>query len=189
MKTISLWLVSWWIALGVQAEAKEPVTFAVESGKVSYKIVHKFHDVVGTSKQAKATAKLQSNGTLELRASVPVASFESGNDNRDVHMLEAVEGAKYKTVELRAQLTGFRLPKKFPAKAKMKVPATVKFHGVERQEELSLAIQFLDAKRVSVNGTFTVSLDAYQVERPSLMFVKIDDPMTVTADLQFKRAR
>lgn len=181
----SLVLLSLCSALVVQAAP--PPTFTLKRGTVSYKIIHKLHEVTGTSQAARGTAKLLKNKTLEVRASVPVATFDSGNANRDAHMLEAVEAARFKTVELRARMPNFRLPPKFPAKARMKVPAQISFHGVEREETLALDITFQDAKRVVVNATFTVSLEAYKVERPSLMFIQINDPMTVVADLHFEK--
>jgi len=185
MNPLSLFI----LAAALAASPKQQASFAVDSGTVSYKIVHKFHDVVGTTRKVTGTARLMSDRRLEFRATVPVATFDSGNDNRDVHMQEAVEAARFKAVELTATLDNFRLPKKFPAKTRMKVPAKVRFHGVEREEQLELAIQFLDARRVSVTCSFTVSLEAYRIERPSLMFVKIDDPMTVTANLLLKKQR
>jgi hypothetical protein len=34
---------------------------------------------------------------------------------------------------------------------------------------------------------FTISLDAFKVERPSLLFVKVDDALELEADLTFTK--
>lgn len=184
---ISLVLVSFWTALA--AQAGPDLAFTLESGTVSYKIVHKFHEVQGTSRAVKASARLLADGALEVHASVPVKTFDSGNDSRDAHMLEAVEAAKYPLVELEAKVPKFTLPPKFPATTRMTLPARVRLHGVEREAKVEATIRFTDPRRVKVTARLTLSLESHGIERPSLMFVKIDDPAVVAADLSFTRAR
>jgi hypothetical protein len=40
---------------------------------------------------------------------------------------------------------------------------------------------------VRANTTFSISLDGYKIERPSLMFVKVDDELKLDAKLTFAR--
>ena len=43
------------------------------------------------------------------------------------------------------------------------------------------------ATKVHARTTFAISLDGYKVERPSLMFVKVDDELKLDAKLDFAR--
>jgi hypothetical protein len=40
---------------------------------------------------------------------------------------------------------------------------------------------------VHATATLAISLDNYKIERPSLMFVKVDDELKIDAKLAFKR--
>lgn len=178
-------LIAIWFATPALAQA--PATFSVQDGAISYKLVHKLHEFVGTSKKAEGKARLLPNGTIQVMARAPVASFDSDNGNRDAHMLEAVEGAKYPLVELKATAEGFTMPAKFPATAKVRLNGVLTFHGVQKPQAVDLALTFTDANHVSVEGTFSISLGSFKVERPSLMFVKVDDKLAIETKLSLKR--
>jgi polyisoprenoid-binding protein YceI len=152
---------------------------------VTYHIVHKFHRVDGVSKHVEGRARVQAAGPTQVAIRVPVESFDSGNTNRDAHMKEAVEAARYPIVELKAVADGLAVPDRFPTTLQKTCRAQLTFHGVTQQLEVPVTVRFDAADKVSVTASFTVSLDSYKVERPSLMFVKIDDAMKIDAQLSF----
>ena len=43
------------------------------------------------------------------------------------------------------------------------------------------------ANRIRASASFAISLDSYKVERPSLMFVKVDDQLKIDAKTLFTR--
>src|SRR6476620_8089651 len=73
-----------------------------DASHVTYHIVHKLHRVDGVSKKVEGRARLQAAGPTQVAIRVPVDSFDSNNVNRDAHMKEAVEAARYPLVEIKA---------------------------------------------------------------------------------------
>ena len=62
------------------------------------------------------------------------------------------------------------------------------FHGVKRPVEVPVTVQFGTDGSARVQGKLTVSLEAYQIERPSLLLVKLDDACTIAFDLKLGRS-
>jgi polyisoprenoid-binding protein YceI len=102
-------------------------------------------------------------------------------------MKETVEAAKYPNVDLKGVLKGFAMPSKFPADVKATLSGSLTFHGVTNPVEVPVTVSFTDASHATAKAAFDISLDAYKIERPSLMFVKIDDACHITADLAFAK--
>ena len=117
---------------------------------------------------------------------VPVESFDSENSNRDAHMKEVVEAARFGFVDLKA--TGeLPPPASFPSTVTRVFKGQIEFHGIQQVMDLPVKVTFESATRVVAEASFKISLDAFKVERPSLMFVKVDDEMKLSASLVFTR--
>jgi polyisoprenoid-binding protein YceI len=156
-----------------------------EASSVTYHIVHKLHRVDGVSKRVEGRARLQAAGPTQVAIRVPVDSFDSGNVNRDAHMKEAVEAARYPLVELKAVADGVAAPATYPGTVQKTWHAQITFHGITQQLDIPVTLRFDAADRVVATTSFQVSLESFKVERPSLMFVKIDDAMKIDASLTF----
>ena len=127
------------------------------------------------------------DGKAQVMVRVPSESFDSGNVNRDAHMKEAVEAAKYPWIELKALGEGLTPPSTFPTTQKKTFKAQLSFHGEQKVFDLPVDVIWDAANKVHATATFAVSLDGYKVERPSLMFVKVDDELKLDAKLVFTR--
>ena len=175
------------LACAARAQA-QPVDFSVDGAqsKAQYHLVHKMHEVVGVSKKLEGKARL-ADGKAQVMVRIPVQSFDSGNVNRDEHMKETVEAAKYPYVELKALGEGIAPPAAFPATVETKWKAQLSFHGVQQMLELPVTLTWESATRVRAKTKFNISLDGYKVERPSLMFVKVDDALEISAELLLQR--
>jgi polyisoprenoid-binding protein YceI len=162
----------------------EARTFTATPGStITYVLVHRFKQVKGTSKELTAKARLLPDGTLQVAARVPVATFDSGNGNRDANMQEATEAAKFPYVEFKGVAAGVSWPSKMPATASVTLKGTLTFHGVQKPLELPLQLAFKSATEVAGSGGFAISLEAHGVERPALMFVKVDDAVKIRIEL------
>ena len=169
-----------------QAPATEFNVVPAESS-ITYHLVHKMHRVDGTSHKVEGKARLMPDGKAQVMIRVPSQSFDSGNVNRDAHMKEAVEAAKYPYVELKALGDGLTPPAQFPTTQKKTFKAQLSFHGVQQVFDLPVDVTWDAANKVHANTTFAISLDAYKVERPSLMFIKVNDALGIEAHLLFKK--
>lgn len=166
----------------------DTVTLAVDKKESSlvYHLIHKLHRVDGKSKAVDGRARI-TGGSAQVMIRVPVESFDSENTNRDQHMKEAVEAEKYPNVELRAIVEGFAMPTTFPTTIDKTVKAQVVFHGITQTLDVPIKIVVEAANRVRATASFSLSLDSFKVERPSLMFVKVNDKLDMDATLVFTK--
>src|SRR5262245_11001940 len=97
MRQLALSAVLLSLVAAARAEAQEYVVDGKESS-VIYHLVHKFHKIDGVSKKVAGRARLAGPQT-QVVVTVPAESFDSGNVNRDAHMKESVEAARFPTIE------------------------------------------------------------------------------------------
>ena len=175
-------------ALTLPLSARADGVFKLDPSKSSltYKVIHKFHESVGVDKKLQGAAAVKgADAQVQIRANV--ADFDSGNANRDAHMKETVEEAKYPDVTLKGVVKGLAIPAKFPGKAQGTLDGQLTFHGQTNPIKIPVTIDFESADKAHATSEFDVSLEGYKVDRPSLMFVKIDDACHITVDLQFAK--
>jgi hypothetical protein len=146
-------------------------------GTAEYTLVHKFHKMTGVSKAMAVRGSVDASG-LKVMARAQVSTFDSDNANRDSHMMETVEGEKYPWASVRAALPGFKLPAS--GTVKISVQASVELHGVAVTHPIDITIEAKDATHFHISFEFTESLTAHKIERPSLMFVAVDDLLTIS---------
>ncbi|MDB4970611.1 MAG: hypothetical protein JWN44_6300 [Myxococcales bacterium] len=177
------------VLLSGVARAQQPADYAVDTkgSSLTYHLVHKMHKVDGVSHKVEGKARLLPDGKAQVVVRAPSESFDSGNVNRDSHMKEAVEAAKYPWIEVKALADGLVPPTSFPTTQKKTFKAQLTFHGIQQLFELPVDVTWQSAQRVVAKATIPISLDAYKVERPSLMFVKVDDELKVDAVLAFTK--
>lgn len=157
------------------------------TGTVEYHLVHKFHKIVGNSPAMVVRGAVDDSG-LRAMARAQVSTFDSANANRDQHMMETLEVGKYPWVSVRVALPGFRLPTSATT-TKITVQGAVELHGVTVNHPIDLRVETKDGVRFQVSFEFTESLTAHRIERPKLLFVPVDDIITIIgkADLTAKR--
>jgi polyisoprenoid-binding protein YceI len=156
------------------------------SSSLVFHLVHKMHKVDGNTHKLEGKARITPDGKAQVMVRAPSESFDTGNVNRDAHMKEAIEAAKYPVVELKA-LGEIKPPASFPTTEKKTFKAQLSFHGVQGVFDVPVELTWESANKVHATTTFAISLDGYKVERPSLMFVKVDDALKIDAKLDFSR--
>jgi polyisoprenoid-binding protein YceI len=164
-----------------------PRLFAVDAAKstLGYTLVHKLHTVKAESKAVEARAALREDGTAQVMVRAAVSSFLSGDANRDTHMQEVMDIGKWPHVVLKGTAK-LPLPQAYPAELETTLEAQLEFHGKTRPMKIPVKLAFTSAQEVRATGTFQVSLEAHEVERPSLLFVKVDDLLTIAVDVTLK---
>ena len=175
------------LAGAAHAQAAAEYTVDAKPSTLTYHLVHKMHKVDGVSHKVEGKARVTPDGKAQVMVRVPSESFDSGNVNRDAHMKESVEAAKYPWIELKALGEGVSPPSTFPTTQKKTFKAQLTFHGVQQLFDLPVDVTWESASKVRATATIAISLDAYKVERPSLMFVKVDDELKIDAKLTFTK--
>jgi polyisoprenoid-binding protein YceI len=174
--------------LAGRAALAEPTVLSVDQGasKLVYTIVHKLHTSVGTSKKVEGKALVQPDGALQIMVRAPIASFDSGNSGRDEHMQETLEAPKFPYVTFKA-VSKLAWPTTFPTTTPLRVAGQLEFHGKRMPETIPVSVTFTSATEAHVTSKFAVSLEKYEVERPSLLMMKINDDCQIEMDLVLKK--
>jgi polyisoprenoid-binding protein YceI len=176
------------------AAAASGHTFSVDApaSTVTYHIVHKLHRVEGRTSTLEGKAVLEPDGRLLVMVRAPVASFDSGDRNRDTHMLETMEASRFPFVVFKgvARLEGGLLPvARTAATVQVSVSGEVDLHGVKEPITIPLTVELRPDGTARAKASFEVGLERHGIDRPSLLFVKIDDACRVDVDLVLREAR
>ncbi|MCB0366807.1 MAG: hypothetical protein H6624_05465 [Bdellovibrionaceae bacterium] len=166
-KSISGMIVFCLVSLVFQTNAKADSVWELESGQVTYTVTHLLHDSQGTSRAVKGRGHCGKEG-CEFLVAAPVKSFESGNANRDTHMLEVVKGALHPIVSVRIDLKGGAVA------GDHQLTAKVQFAGQEKTYE-NLKISLVkEANKIVTKGHWDLDLDDFKIEKPALLGKSID---------------
>src|SRR3954447_14464829 len=155
----------------------------VQEGTLSYTVVHKLHEVHASTKQVEGRALAQPDGRVQVQVRAKVATFDSGNSNRDAHMREATHEASHPYAEVKGVMSSVALPLSAPAQATLH--ATVSLNGEKQTQDVPVKLEPTQDGGVRATFTFPISLDGFKVERPQLLLVKVDDRATIAGDLRF----
>jgi polyisoprenoid-binding protein YceI len=175
------------VALAARADAPPGARMLeLRSGSITYTLVHKLHRVQGTCQKLEGRALVLPDGSAKVQVRAPLASFDSGNSNRDAHMREATHELQHPHVTVKGTMTGFSLP--LGAAAEKTLQATVELNGERRT--LPVQVQLSpEGDKVRARFAFLVSLDAFKIERPELLLIKVDDEVKLEGELLFEEAR
>ena len=154
--------------------------------EIRYTVVHKLHQVEGRSREIEGKAVVREESIVISQVRVPVASFRSGDANRDSHMLEAVQAGSFPYATWKGSIRLLGPDGEIPPEPAV-MDGEVEFHGVKRRLSVPVRIALLPDGSLRVQATFEVSLDAHGVDRPSLLFVKVNDACSVAVDLVLRR--
>lgn len=160
--------------------------FDLREGALTYTVVHKLHEVQGTTRAIEGRAALSPDGSARVQVRARVASFDSGNSNRDMHMREVTHEAAHPYATVKGTLSGLTLP--LPAPVEVRLHATVELNGVKQPAEIAVALS-QDGQRLRAKFSVPLSLEGFGIERPELLFVKVDDRLVLSGELVFEEAK
>ncbi|OLC74611.1 MAG: hypothetical protein AUH83_09570 [Deltaproteobacteria bacterium 13_1_40CM_4_68_19] len=158
----------------------------LRKGTLTYTVVHRLHEVRATSQQVEGRALAQPDGTVKVQVRVRVATFDSGNSNRDEHMREATHEQSHPYAEVKGTMSGVTVPLQQPLETTLH--GTVELNGEKQAQDVAVKLQPAGGG-VRATFAFPLSLEAFKVERPQLLFIKIDDRAVISGDLRFETAR
>ncbi len=173
-----------WIALAAAlAAAPEGRPLSLDPAKsiLGFRVVHKLHKVHGQSHSLQGKALISPGGDVRVMVRAPVSSFDSGEANRDANMRDTLEAARFPFVTFKA-VGKFSAPRDYPASVDVALDGELDFHGHKHPEQILVKVEFKDPRELRVTSRFEVSLEKYAVDRPSLLFVKVEDACTIELD-------
>jgi len=175
-KNIGVWLAA--SALSPVAAAQAQWNLAQST--LTYHVSHPLHQVDGVSHAARGKGACH-QGQCDFLIAVPVKSFDSGDSNRDLHMLQVTRGGEYPMVTVRTRL------KEEAASGEIRADLDVEFAGQTahyKDVPFQLAGQ---GSEVKLSGVIPSKLTDFKIDPPSLLTVPIKNDIPVRVEMSWRR--
>jgi len=183
-------MTSTFLALLLATSTSPAGAYVVDSGGsvVRFHLHHKMHEVDGRSSQIEGKVVLGDDGKVMAMIRMPASSFDTGDANRDSHMREALEAAKFPYVVFKG-VTNLIIPVAYGKPIETKLQGELEFHGVKQPLTVPAEISLAQDGSAVVKARFSVNLESHRIERPSLLFIKVDENVLLDVELKLKGAK
>ncbi|HXY50028.1 MAG TPA: YceI family protein [Terriglobales bacterium] len=147
---------------------------------LSYHVSHPLHQVDGVSHAARGKGICHA-GQCEFLIAVPVKSFDSGDSNRDLHMLQVTRGAEFPMVTVRT-----RLPESAATSATINADLEIQFAGQTAQyKQVPFKLE-TQGSETRIIGTIPATLSDFKIEPPTLLALPVKNEMPVRVDMAWR---
>lgn len=152
-------------------------TWVLKDSTLTCHVSHALHESEGVSHAARGKAVCH-EGQCQFLIAVPVKSFDSGDSNRDLHMIQVTRGAEFPMVTVRTTL-----PASAAEGASIKADLEIQFAGQTAhysQVPFQLAKQ---GNEMHIGGTIPASLSDFKIDPPSLLTIPVKNEIPVRVDM------
>jgi len=163
------------------AFTQSPETWLLTQSTLSYHMSHPVHQVDGFSHGARGKGVCDA-GTCEFLVAAPVKSFDSGDTNRDEHMIQVTRGADFPVVSVR-----FRLPESAINSPTLDCDLDVQFAGNTAHYTHIVFQQTIQGNTHHITGTVPSTLTDFKIPPPSFLTVPIKNEIPVKVDSTWQR--
>jgi len=153
-------------------------SFRIENSLITYFGVHYLHKWEGSTSDVNGVVSYnKASEQYECSISVPLSTFSSGNDNRDSNMLVYCRAFDFPNINF--QSTSIKVNE-----STLEIEGKIEFAGEEREIKTNAKLNSLDNNLFAIEGELDILLSEFKVERPSLLFVEIEDLVKIKYSIQ-----
>ena len=152
--------------------------WVLQQSTLSYHMSHPLHEVDGVSHAAKGKGVCHA-GQCDFLIAAPVKSFDSGDSNRDLHMLQATRGAQFPMVIVRTHLPETATTTSTTIYADLEI----QFAGQTAHYSHVLFQRVTQGSDVRISGTIPATCVDFKIDRPSFLTVPIKNEIPVRVDM------
>jgi hypothetical protein len=152
-------------------------TWVLKESTLTYHVSHPLHQTDGVSHAARGKGVCH-EGQCDFLIAVPVRSFDSGDTNRDLHMIQVTRGAEFPMVTVRT-----RLPESVAGSSSIKADLEIQFAGQTahfQQVALEVTTQGNDKK---ISGTIPATLVDFKIDPPSLLTMPVKNEIPIKVEM------
>jgi len=143
-------------------------------------VSHPLHQIDGVSHAARGKGVCHA-GECDFLIAVPVKSFESGDSNRDLHMLQVARGAQFPMVTVR-----LRLPESAASSSTIHADLDIQFAG-QTVHYTQVPFQHeTQGNEAHISGTIPATLTDFKIEPPSLLAIAVKNEIPVKVDMVWR---
>jgi hypothetical protein len=152
----------------------------LEESTLAYHVSHPLHQTDGVSHAARGKGVCHA-GQCDFLIAVPVKSFDSGDSNRDLHMLQVTRGAQFPIISVRTQLA-----ETASRSTTIQADLEIQFAGLTaqyRQVPFQLATQ---GNQIRISGTIPATLTDFKIDPPSLLALPVKNEIPVRVEMTWR---
>lgn len=161
--------------------AQVDTQWILEKSTLTYHMSHPMHEVDAVSRAAKGKGVCHA-GQCDFLIAAPVNSFDSGDSNRDLHMLQVTRGAQFPMVVVRT-----RFPEAATASPTIYADLDVQFAGQTAHYQHVPFQRVAQGNEVHITGTVPATCSDFKIDRPSFLTVPIKNEIPVRVDMTWRK--
>lgn len=161
------------------AAARADSQWVMDQSTLTYTVTHPMHTVEGVSHAARGKGNCSGSQCVFLIA-VPVKTFDTGDSNRDLHMIETVRGAEFPMIVVHAQF-----PEAETHQQWIHANLDVQFSGQTAHYTNVPFERTQKGKEVVVTGTLPLTCSDFKIQRPSFLTVPIKNEIPVHVEMSW----
>ena len=169
--------------LGLPILAQTDSQWVLEQSALTYHVSHPLHQVDGVSHATRGKGVCHA-GQCDFLIAVPVKSFDSGDSNRDLHMLQVTRGGQFPMVTVRTQL-----PENASTAATIRADLEVQFAGQTAKYDQVPFQQTTQGNEIRISGTIPATLSDFKIDPPSLLTMPVKNEIPVRVEMSWRREK
>ncbi len=158
-------------------QSRPDQSWTLDQSTLSYHMSHPIHEVDGVSHAARGKGVCHA-GQCDFLVAAPVKSFDSGDSNRDLHMLQVTRGAEYPIVTVR-----FRVPQSALSQPTLDCDLEVQFAGNVAHYAHVVFQQSISGTTHHITGVVPSTLSDFKIQPPTFLTVPIKNEIPVRVDM------
>jgi len=155
--------------------------WVLQKSTLKYHMSHPVHEVDGTSTAAKGKGTCQA-GICSFLIAAPVNSFQSGDSNRDLHMVQTTRGAEFPMVVVRSTF-----PESQIGSQTLDVDLEVQFAGQTAHYQHVAFQRSGTGADVHITGAIPATCSDFKIDRPTFLTVPIKNEIPVSVDMSWHK--
>jgi hypothetical protein len=150
--------------------------WTLDQSSLTYHMSHPMHEVDGTSHAARGKGVCHA-GVCDFLVAAAVKSFDSGDSNRDLHMIQTTRGAQFPIIQVR-----FRLAQQSIDSPTLDCDLEVQFAGNTAHYVHVQFHQTIEGTAHHIAGVVPATLTDFKIDPPSFLTIPIKNDIPVRVD-------
>jgi len=171
-----IWVISI-LLLALSSAVAADRQWLLKGSTLTYHVSHPLHQTDGVSHAARGKG-ICHDGQCDFLIAVPVKSFDSGDTNRDLHMIQVTRGAEFPMVMVRT-----RLPEADAESATIKADLEIQFAGQTAQYKQVVFQVVTKGDLKWISGTIPATLSDFKIDPPSLLTLPVKNEIPVRVEM------
>ena len=150
---------------------------------LTYHVSHPLHQTDGVSHAARGKAVCHA-GECDFLIAVPVKSFDTGDSNRDLHMIQVTRGAEFPMVTVRTHL-----PESASTASTLNADLEIQFAGqTARYKQVPFQLT-RQGNETRITGTIPATLADFKIDPPSLLTLPVKNEIPIRVEMTWHPAQ